>query len=140
MFSKYARPRAEHINRPHSHRLSLKVFSDASGAMWKKNVKDVEGEVLCVSQFTLFANTSKGNKPDFHRAMVSAFASFRVEYYTHGALVTLSLHRLRNPLDKCTTYFWIECVHYTVLIGSKVRRDLATFSRPSDSRPSRHPF
>ena len=37
--------------------------------MWKKNVKDIDGEVLCVSQFTLFANTTKG-KPDFHRAMV----------------------------------------------------------------------
>ncbi|KAI0707736.1 D-tyrosyl-tRNA deacylase [Earliella scabrosa] len=51
--------------------LALKVFSDdASGTMWKKNVKDIDGEVLCVSQFTLFANTTKG-KPDFHRAMAT---------------------------------------------------------------------
>ncbi|KAI0822781.1 D-tyrosyl-tRNA deacylase [Trametes gibbosa] len=51
--------------------LSLKVFSDESaGVMWKKTVKDIDGEVLCVSQFTLLANTSKG-KPDFHRAMAS---------------------------------------------------------------------
>ncbi|KAI0647446.1 D-tyrosyl-tRNA deacylase [Trametes meyenii] len=51
--------------------LSLKVFSDeTSGAMWKKNVQDIDGEVLCVSQFTLFASTPKG-KPDFHRAMAS---------------------------------------------------------------------
>ncbi|CDO73648.1 hypothetical protein BN946_scf185014.g118 [Trametes cinnabarina] len=51
--------------------LSLKAFSDeATGTMWKKSVKDIDGEVLCVSQFTLFANTSKG-KPDFHRAMAS---------------------------------------------------------------------
>ncbi|KAI0672825.1 D-tyrosyl-tRNA deacylase [Trametes maxima] len=51
--------------------LSLKVFPDeTSGAMWKKNVKDIDGEVLCVSQFTLFASTPKG-KPDFHRAMAS---------------------------------------------------------------------
>jgi hypothetical protein len=50
--------------------LSLKVFSNPSGDMWKANIKDIQGEVLCVSQFTLMANTSKGNKPDFHRAMV----------------------------------------------------------------------
>src|ERR1700750_2459349 len=35
---------------------------------WKQNVKDVQGEILCVSQFTLLANTKKGSKPDFHGA------------------------------------------------------------------------
>ncbi|KAI0062369.1 D-tyrosyl-tRNA deacylase, partial [Artomyces pyxidatus] len=49
--------------------MSLRVFSDESESMWKRNVKQIDGEVLCVSQFTLMANTSKGNKPDFHRAM-----------------------------------------------------------------------
>lgn len=29
---------------------------------------DIEGEVLCVSQFTLLASTKKGHKPDFHGA------------------------------------------------------------------------
>jgi len=52
--------------------LSLRVFADPSHPekMWKANVKDIDGDVLCVSQFTLLANTNKGNKPDFHRAMV----------------------------------------------------------------------
>ncbi|TFY60945.1 hypothetical protein EVG20_g7237 [Dentipellis fragilis] len=49
--------------------LTLRVFSDAADNMWKASVKDINGEVLCVSQFTLMANTTKGNKPDFHRAM-----------------------------------------------------------------------
>lgn len=50
--------------------LNIRVF-DANGLMWKSNVKDIAGQVLCVSQFTLMANTTKGNKPDFHRAMSS---------------------------------------------------------------------
>ncbi|KAF8077609.1 D-Tyr tRNAtyr deacylase-like domain-containing protein [Lyophyllum atratum] len=51
--------------------LSLRVFSDLNDPekMWKASVKDIDGEILCVSQFTLMANTTKGNKPDFHRAM-----------------------------------------------------------------------
>lgn len=52
--------------------LSLRMFSDPAEPekMWKASVQDINGEILCVSQFTLMANTSKGNKPDFHRAMV----------------------------------------------------------------------
>lgn len=51
--------------------LSLRIFNDTidPSVMWKKSVKDINGEILCVSQFTLMANTTKGNKPDFHRAM-----------------------------------------------------------------------
>ncbi|CBQ71068.1 related to DTD1-D-Tyr-tRNA(Tyr) deacylase activity [Sporisorium reilianum SRZ2] len=39
------------------------------GKPWKRSVVELGGEVLCVSQFTLFARTVKGTKPDFHRAM-----------------------------------------------------------------------
>ncbi|KAJ7171958.1 D-Tyr tRNAtyr deacylase-like domain-containing protein [Mycena filopes] len=51
--------------------LSLRVFSDPNdpAKMWKTNVKDIDGEILCVSQFTLMAETKKGSKPDFHNAM-----------------------------------------------------------------------
>ncbi|KAL4067839.1 D-Tyr tRNAtyr deacylase-like domain-containing protein [Scleroderma citrinum] len=60
--------------------LSLRVFSDVNGTVWKSNVRDISGEILCVSQFTLMANTIKGNKPDFHRAM--SFESSRHLYST----------------------------------------------------------
>ncbi|KAI9243716.1 D-tyrosyl-tRNA deacylase [Helicostylum pulchrum] len=48
--------------------LNVRVFDD-NGVMWKKGVKDAGLELLCVSQFTLQSVTTKGNKPDFHRAM-----------------------------------------------------------------------
>nr|ODN81199.1 D-tyrosyl-tRNA(Tyr) deacylase [Cryptococcus depauperatus CBS 7841] len=48
--------------------LTAKLWEDEDGGGWKKNVKDIDGEVLCVSQFTLLA-TFKGSKPDFHESM-----------------------------------------------------------------------
>lgn len=39
------------------------------GKPWKQNVMDLEGEVMCISQFTLHARLSKGTKPDFHKSM-----------------------------------------------------------------------
>ncbi|KAJ1916350.1 D-tyrosyl-tRNA(Tyr) deacylase [Mycoemilia scoparia] len=51
--------------------LGMRVFEDDSGKMWTKSVKDLGLEVLCVSQFTLYGKTNKGNKPDFHDSMRS---------------------------------------------------------------------
>ncbi|KAF2008061.1 D-tyrosyl-tRNA deacylase-like protein [Amniculicola lignicola CBS 123094] len=51
--------------------LKAKLFDDDDKdppARWKRGVADVEGEVLCVSQFTLLATVKKGNKPDFHNS------------------------------------------------------------------------
>ncbi|KAM4057507.1 d-Tyr-tRNA(Tyr) deacylase domain-containing protein [Hirsutella rhossiliensis] len=49
--------------------LRMKLWDDEAGNRWKQSVTDIEGEVLCVSQFTLLAKTKKGTKPDFHGAM-----------------------------------------------------------------------
>ncbi|KAH7350784.1 deacylase [Rhexocercosporidium sp. MPI-PUGE-AT-0058] len=49
--------------------LKLRMWDDEAGGRWKHNVQDIDGEVLCVSQFTLLASTKKGSKPDFHGAL-----------------------------------------------------------------------
>lgn len=48
--------------------MNIRLFDDESGKRWQKSVKDMQYEILCVSQFTLY-NRLKGNKPDFHLAM-----------------------------------------------------------------------
>ncbi|CCD55101.1 hypothetical protein BofuT4_P159220.1 [Botrytis cinerea T4] len=49
--------------------LKMRLWDDENGGRWKHNVQDIQGEVLCVSQFTLLASTKKGSKPDFHGAL-----------------------------------------------------------------------
>ncbi len=46
---------------------SLRVFGDENGLM-NKALADVDGNILLISQFTLFAQTKKGNRPSFIKA------------------------------------------------------------------------
>ena len=47
--------------------IGLRVFDDENGVM-NRSIMDVEGEILVISQFTLFASYKKGNRPSWLRA------------------------------------------------------------------------
>lgn len=46
---------------------NMRIFNDEKGLM-NKSLTDVDGNILLISQFTLMANTKKGNRPSFIRA------------------------------------------------------------------------
>jgi D-tyrosyl-tRNA(Tyr) deacylase len=52
---------------------NMRIFSDENGLM-NKSLEDINGNILLISQFTLFAATKKGNRPGFTRSAKPDFA------------------------------------------------------------------
>lgn len=68
--------------------LGLRIFEDENGKT-NLSLKDVDGEVLLVSQFTLYANCKKGNRPSFIETGDPAEAEALYEYMIAEAKKTV---------------------------------------------------
>ena len=60
--------------------LQLRIFPDEAGKM-NRSIKDIDGEMLVISQFTLLANDRHGNRPDFLESAKPEEANRLYEYF-----------------------------------------------------------
>jgi D-tyrosyl-tRNA(Tyr) deacylase len=67
--------------------LNLRIFGDEEGKI-NLSVQDIQGEILCISQFTLIADYKKGNRPSFIRAAKPSLAIPIFEYFKRKIATT----------------------------------------------------
>lgn len=73
----------------------LRIFTDENGKM-NLSVKDIDGEALVISQFTLMANYKHGNRPDFLESAPPSEANRLYEYFKE--LMSTQLRRVESGI------------------------------------------
>ena len=99
---------------------NLRVFDDENGVM-NRNIMDVGGEVLAVSQFTLNASTKKGNRPSYIHAAGHEFAVPLYEMYCEQVQNLVGKEVKRGVFGAEMQVSLINDGPVTIIIDSKLR-------------------
>lgn len=98
----------------------LRVFNDEQGVM-NRSVQEVSGELLVVSQFTLFASTKKGNRPSYIRAARPEIAIPLYETFLKQIATDLGRDVQRGEFGADMKVTLTNDGPVTILIDSKAR-------------------
>ena len=60
--------------------INLRIFDDENGVM-NKSINSEDSQILSISQFTLYGDATKGNRPSYVKAMNSKFATVLYDYF-----------------------------------------------------------
>ncbi len=85
--------------------LNLRIFEDENGKM-NKNIIDINGEILLVSQFTLCSNLKKGNRPSFDNSLNPEIAE---EYF--NKFYSILKEKIKTERGQFGAYMQVELVN-----------------------------
>lgn len=99
---------------------NLRIFNDKSGIM-NQSILDIQGDILLVSQFTLYASTKKGNRPSYIRAAKPEFANDMYKNFENKLCLLLSKPIQTGIFGEDMKISLINDGPVTILIDSKNR-------------------
>ena len=97
---------------------NLRIFNDDNGVM-NLSVKDTNGQILLISQFTLFASTKKGNRPSYIRAAKPDIAIPIYEKFIKQLAFTSGIEVLTGEFGADMKVALLNDGPVTILIDSK---------------------
>ncbi len=98
----------------------LRVFDDNQGAM-NLDIRDIGGEIMVVSQFTLHASTRKGNRPSYSRAARPDIAKPAYDSFIESIEVSLGQQVATGEFGAFMEVALVNEGPVTIFIDSKVR-------------------
>ncbi len=99
--------------------VQMRIFEDEEGKL-NRSIQDIGGEILSVSQFTLYADTKKGNRPSFSKAAPGDVAIKMFEQF-NGLLRDTGIHVETGQFGADMKVELLNDGPVTILLDSKNR-------------------